>query len=36
MLLPALFGLVAFRVACFAILDISGGESFATNPLWVL
>ena len=35
MLLPALFGLVAIRVAGFAILvlDIRGGESSATDPL---
>ena len=36
MLLPALFGLVAFRVASFAILDIRGRESSAIDPLWVL
>jgi hypothetical protein len=36
MLLPALFGMVAFRVAGFAILDIRGRESSATYPLWAL
>jgi hypothetical protein len=36
MLLPTLFGLVAFRVASFAILDIRRRESSATDPLWVL
>ena len=37
-MLPALFGLVAIRVAGFAILvlDIRGGESSATYPLWDL
>ena len=36
MLPPTLFDLVAFRVAGFAILDIQGGESSATDALWVL